>query len=62
MSMNYQPQLNDLGVQIEELRNKMNVLGESLGLANEQVLAISQELDVLIVNFMKLNNQKERKF
>lgn len=58
------PHLRDLMWRIRELREKLRQLGPASGLNDPRVLAMSRQIDVLIVEFMRQTEDRRewRKF
>lgn len=49
----------ELDNEIEKLRLELNSLGETVGLDNENILKLSQQLDGHILQSMRLKSQKK---
>lgn len=50
--------LEDINIQIEKLRNQLNELAKEKPLSDPRVVETSQQLDVLLNEFERLNNKK----
>ncbi|MFB5678829.1 Spo0E family sporulation regulatory protein-aspartic acid phosphatase [Paenibacillus terreus] len=52
--------IKELEQEIEQLRQQLNEKGESMGVLSREVLQISQQLDVKIVEYMALRKSWEK--